>query len=132
MYKYSRLVFFNLVHFLATGYSRSDGACVMFLQRVDLAKRNYATILYADTMFNGKRDGTILDMDSEGFSEFLSKCYKKSGVNPHDVKYLETYGCGVKVGDIYIFILKLLILTVLCRSVLFLFPRLIYTISNSN
>lgn len=71
----------------------------MVLQRADLARRNYATILYAETIFDGYSEKGFTEINSENYEKFLEHCYKKANVNQKDIKYLEAYGCGVKVQD---------------------------------
>lgn len=70
---------------------------MFFLQKSDLVKRSYATVLNANVIFNGARFGNFMEVDKKSLAEFLEECYKKSNVDPKDVKYLETHGCGIKV-----------------------------------
>ena len=83
---------------LACGYARSDGVVVMYIQRACEAKRIYASVLHSSTIFNGAREGTLLELDLKGMTDFINNFYKQSGVDPAEVEYVETYGCGIKVS----------------------------------
>ncbi|XP_071051537.1 fatty acid synthase-like [Onthophagus taurus] len=83
----------------ASGYARADGVVVMLIQRASDAKRVYASVLHSATIFNGARDGPIFDQNLEGMTNFVDEFYEKCKINPADVEYVETYGCGVKRTD---------------------------------
>lgn len=70
---------------------------VLYLQRACDAKRIYATVVNAATMFNGYREGTLLDLDLPSMVDFMDNFYKKAGVNPDIVPFVEAYGSGQKV-----------------------------------
>lgn len=40
----------------ASGYSRSEGCCVIFLQRLQDAKRSYGTVVYSKTNCDGFKE----------------------------------------------------------------------------
>lgn len=88
-------MFFN--YLAASGYARSDGIVVLYLQRACDAKRHYATIVNAATMFNGYREGTLLDLDLPSMVDFMQDFYKNAGVDPSVVPFVEAYGSGQKV-----------------------------------
>lgn len=81
----------------ASGYARSDGIVVLYLQRACDAKRVYATVVNAATMFNGYREGTLLDLDLPSMVDFMNDFYKKAGVDPSVVPFVEAYGSAQKV-----------------------------------
>lgn len=90
------------MHFVlisASGYARSDGVVVLFIQRACDAKRRYASVLNVATIFNGNRDGTILDLDLPSMVEFMSEFYDKAGVDPREVPFVEAYGSAQKASN---------------------------------
>lgn len=82
---------------LADGYGRSDGVIVLYITKASLAKRNYCTILHILTEYNGVHDGPYLHHDKPGMVDFMQKFYAKCKIDPSEVEYLETYGCGLPV-----------------------------------
>lgn len=48
-------------------------------------------------MFNGYREGTLLDLDLPSMVDFMEDFYKKAGVDPSTVPFVEAYGSGQKV-----------------------------------
>ncbi|EEZ97866.2 fatty acid synthase [Tribolium castaneum] len=83
----------------AQGYARSDGVVVLYIQRASDAKRSYASIVNVATQFDGNREGTLLDIDSNNMAEFISDFYKDIDVDPKDVEFVETYGSALKETD---------------------------------
>ncbi|XP_044760998.1 fatty acid synthase-like [Coccinella septempunctata] len=83
----------------ATGYARSDGVVVFFVQRAQEAKRSYANIVHVATRFDGQREGKLLDIDVDNLTEFLSEFYETAKVDPKEVEFVEAYGSAIKETD---------------------------------
>ncbi|KAF5286879.1 hypothetical protein FQA39_LY00412 [Lamprigera yunnana] len=83
----------------ADGYARSDGIIVFYLQRACDAKRSYATILGANSRFNGNREGAFRDLDTNAITDFIREFYDDCKVNPKEVEFVECYGSGQKEVD---------------------------------
>ncbi|XP_018570431.1 fatty acid synthase-like [Anoplophora glabripennis] len=83
----------------ASGYGRSDGIVVMYIQRSSEARRSYASVLRAATQFDGNRKGDLLTIDPDNMAEFLEEFYQKCTVKPEEVDLIETYGCALKETD---------------------------------
>ncbi|CAG9823792.1 unnamed protein product [Phaedon cochleariae] len=83
----------------ATGYARSEGVVVLYIQRASEARRHYASIIHIATRFDGNREGDLLTVDSGNMVEFLEEFYEKSPVKPEQIEFVETYGCALKNVD---------------------------------
>ncbi|XP_017779765.1 PREDICTED: fatty acid synthase-like isoform X2 [Nicrophorus vespilloides] len=83
----------------ASGYARSDGIIVMYIQRAEDAKRAYATIVGTATQFNGHREGTLMEVDRPSMVSFMQEFYSNCKIDPKDVDLVECYGCGIKSTD---------------------------------
>ncbi|KAK9878926.1 hypothetical protein WA026_003749 [Henosepilachna vigintioctopunctata] len=83
----------------ASGYARSDGVVVFFLQRASEAKRSYASVVHVATTFDGDREGKLLDLDVDNMAEFISEFYKNAKVDPKEVDFVEAYGGAIKETD---------------------------------
>lgn len=82
---------------------------MLYLQRADIAKRHYASIVHVDTVYNGIRKGPFMKLDADGMANFIENFYQKAGVDPADVQYVETHGCGIKVSQNHNLICLLLV-----------------------
>ncbi|CAH0563662.1 unnamed protein product [Brassicogethes aeneus] len=82
-----------------SGYARSDGIVVFFIQKATDAKRSYCSILNVDTIFNGNREGNLTDIDVDSMADFMKEFYKDLEVKPSEVEYVEAYGTGLKDFD---------------------------------
>ncbi|CAB0019444.1 unnamed protein product [Nesidiocoris tenuis] len=83
----------------ASGYGRSEACVTFFLQRAQVAKRSYGTILGAFTLHHGMRDASFLDFSADDFKKFLKNVYTKIGLNPKDVSYYEAAGTASSTLD---------------------------------
>ncbi|CAH0549735.1 unnamed protein product [Brassicogethes aeneus] len=83
----------------ANGFVRSEAAVVVYLQKSSAARRVYATVLGAKVNTDGYKEQGITFPAGGMQNKLLREVYAESGVNPHDVIYVETHGTGTKVGD---------------------------------
>ncbi|CAG9772141.1 unnamed protein product [Ceutorhynchus assimilis] len=81
------------------GFVRSEAAIVMLLQKESVAKRMYAKVLGAGTNVDGNKKEGITFPSGRMQNKLMREMYAESGINPHDVVYMEAHGTGTKVGD---------------------------------
>ncbi|XP_031635247.1 fatty acid synthase-like [Contarinia nasturtii] len=82
-----------------SGYVRSDGCAVIFLQKTSRARRVYATILNVRTNTDGGKDKSITYPSGEMQCRLIAETYDEIGLHPRDVVYVEAHGTGTQVGD---------------------------------
>ena len=84
------------------GYVRSEGSAVLFLKPLEDAERDGDPIhaVIVDTAINsdGKTNGITLP-STEGQASLLDTIYKRAGIKPDDLSYIEAHGTGTAVGD---------------------------------
>ena len=84
------------------GYVRSEGSAVLFLKPLEDAERDGDPIhaVIVDTAINsdGKTNGITLP-SAEGQAALLDTIYKRAGIKPDDLSYIEAHGTGTVVGD---------------------------------
>lgn len=83
----------------ATGFSRADTICVIFLQRRKDSKRVYANLVYSCSNNDGfKKEGASFPskiMQQRLIEDF----YKTLKFDPGQVNYVEAHSTGTKLGD---------------------------------
>ncbi len=86
----------------ADGYTRSEGAGMLVLKRVDDARRDGDAILavIAGTAVNhdGRSNGLIAP-NQDAQADVLRRAYKDAGIDPRNVDYIEAHGTGTVLGD---------------------------------
>ena len=86
----------------ADGYTRSEGAGMVVLKRVDDARRDGDQILavIAGTAVNhdGRSNGLIAP-NQDAQADVLRRAYKDAGIDPRTVDYIEAHGTGTVLGD---------------------------------
>ncbi|MCW2659405.1 MAG: polyketide synthase [Mycobacterium sp.] len=86
----------------ADGYTRSEGAGMLVLKRVDDARRDGDQILavIAGTAVNhdGRSNGLIAP-NQDAQADVLRRAYKDAGIDPRTVDYVEAHGTGTVLGD---------------------------------
>lgn len=83
----------------ADGYVKSEACVSMLLQRKDVAKRNYASVMATMASVDGyKREGITFPSDKS--QERLIRATKQlARINTNHVEYLEAHGTGTPAGD---------------------------------
>lgn len=83
----------------ASGFSRADTICVVFLQRQKNSKRVYAKLVYTNSNNDGfKKEGSSFPskvMQQQLIEEF----FKESKIDPSLVNFVEAHSTGTKLGD---------------------------------
>lgn len=86
----------------ADGYGRGEGAGVIILKRLEEALQDGDEIhgVIVDTAVNqdGHSDG-ITAPNSNSQIQLLEGLYKRAGISPNQVQYIEAHGTGTKAGD---------------------------------
>jgi polyketide synthase 13 len=86
----------------ADGYTRSEGAAMLVLKRVDDARRDgdqiLAVIAGSAVNHDGRSNGLIAP-NPDAQADVLRRAYKDAGINPRTVDYIEAHGTGTVLGD---------------------------------
>lgn len=85
----------------ASGYTRAEANCCLFLQRRKDAKRVYATLVHSKTNCDGFKEEGINFPSSQIQAKLLKDFYSEVGISPADpeIGYFEAHATGTKVGD---------------------------------
>lgn len=83
----------------ATGYTRSEAICVMFLQKARDAKRCYSTVVYSKTNCDGYKAEGITYPSGKMQQQLLTEFYEDVRIDPSTVAYVEAHSTGTVVGD---------------------------------
>ena len=87
----------------ASGFTRSDGVGVVLLKSLSKAQADqdpiYATILSTAINNDGRSSGLLATPSREGQQAVLREAYRKAGISPGTVQYVELHGTGTSVGD---------------------------------
>lgn len=83
----------------ASGFSRADTVCAIFLQRFKNSKRFYAKLLYTNTNNDGfKKEGNLFPskiMQQKLMDEF----FLQSKIDSSCVNFVEAHSTGTEKGD---------------------------------
>lgn len=83
----------------ASGYTRSEAVCVVFLQKAKDAKRIYATVEYSKTNCDGYKVEGITYPSNHMQETLLNEFYQDIKLDPSTVNYVEAHSTGTSVGD---------------------------------
>jgi fatty acid synthase, animal type len=83
----------------ASGYTRSESVCVLFLQKAKDAKRIYGSVVYSKTNCDGYKEEGITYPSGTMQAKLLTEFYQDIGVDPAHVAYIEAHSTGTVVGD---------------------------------
>lgn len=83
----------------ASGFTRADTICVIFLQRRKDSKRVYAELLYTNSNNDGfKKEGSTFPsrvMQQKLMEDF----FKESNIDPTLIDFVEAHSTGTRLGD---------------------------------
>lgn len=83
----------------ADGYVKSE-ACVSFLlQRKDLARRNYCSIMASMTSVDGYKSEGITFPSDKSQEDLIRKTKQLAGISTNHIEYFEAHGTGTPAGD---------------------------------
>ncbi len=87
----------------ADGFVRSDGVALVALKRLADAQADgdpvRAVILGSAVTNDGQSSGLLMTPGREGQEAVLREAYRRAGVSPGAVHYIEAHGTGTSVGD---------------------------------
>jgi fatty acid synthase, animal type len=83
----------------ATGYTRSEAICVVFLQKAKDANRCYANFIYSKANCDGYKEEGITYPSGKMQKRLLQEFYEDLSINPSIVDYVEAHSTGTIVGD---------------------------------
>lgn len=87
----------------AMGFTRSDAAVAILLQKAEDAKRIYARIIHSVADHDGFKTEGFSFPSANGQINLYSKFYKDINFNPHDVSYLETHSTATIGNFVHLF-----------------------------
>ncbi|MBY9081331.1 hypothetical protein KIH86_19950 [Paenibacillus sp. HN-1] len=86
----------------ADGYVRAEGGAIIMLKPYEKAVEDqdhiYAVIKGVGTNHGG-RTNSLTITNPKAHAELITEVYKKSGISPETVSYIETHGPGTPLGD---------------------------------
>lgn len=83
----------------ATGYTRSEAICVLYLQKAKDAKRMYSTVVYSKTNCDGYKAEGITYPSGKMQQKLLNEFYEDVRIDPASIAYVEAHSTGTIVGD---------------------------------
>ncbi|XP_055540270.1 fatty acid synthase-like [Wyeomyia smithii] len=83
----------------ATGYSRSEAVCAIFLQKAKDAKRIYGNLVHSKTNCDGFKPEGITYPSGVMQQKLLKEFYDEVHISPTEVNYVEAHSTGTYVGD---------------------------------
>lgn len=87
----------------ANGYTRGEGCGIIILKRLDQAKKDrdrIYTLIKSCSLNNRGFSKSPSDIKPEAITDVVEDCYKRVGVNPETVQYVEVNGFSTKWGDL--------------------------------
>ncbi|EAT46623.1 AAEL002228-PA [Aedes aegypti] len=83
----------------ASGYTRSEAVCAIFLQKSKNAKRIYCHVVHSKTNCDGFKAEGITYPSGLVQQQLLREIYDEVGISPIQVDYVEAHSTGTVVGD---------------------------------
>ncbi|XP_035227546.1 LOW QUALITY PROTEIN: fatty acid synthase-like [Stegodyphus dumicola] len=81
------------------GYGRSEAVVTLFLQKANVARRKYASIVHIKTNTDGYKEQGVTFPSAEMQKQLIAAVYDESKVNPLNVSFVEAHGTGTPAGD---------------------------------
>ena len=83
----------------ADGYCRSEAIVVTLLERKDISKRIYATVLGCRSNSDGFKEEGITFPSISSQSQLMSQVYRDAQIDVEEIGYVEAHLTGTAVGD---------------------------------
>jgi len=83
----------------ADGYAKTEACVSVILQRQDLAKRSYASIVHTTCNNDGFKVEGITYPSSQVQEALMKEAIIEAGVDPRQIVYVEAHGTGTPAGD---------------------------------
>ncbi|GFR25333.1 fatty acid synthase, partial [Trichonephila clavata] len=81
------------------GYVRSEAIATIFVQKSDVARRKYASIIHIKTNNDGYKDKGITYPSYEMQKRLIQEVYEECKLSPSQISYVEAHGTGTIAGD---------------------------------
>ncbi|XP_071034019.1 fatty acid synthase [Parasteatoda tepidariorum] len=81
------------------GYGRSEAIVTLFLQKSNMARRKYASIVHIKTNTDGFKDQGITYPSAAVQKRLIQEVYEECKLDPLSISYVEAHGTGTPVGD---------------------------------
>nr|WP_314464369.1 SDR family NAD(P)-dependent oxidoreductase [uncultured Clostridium sp.] len=86
----------------ADGYVRGEGCGVILLKPLSKAKAdrdNIYAVIKGSAVNHGGRANSLTAPDPNSQADVIIQAWKKAGIDPNSVNYIETHGTGTALGD---------------------------------
>ncbi|MEE8057880.1 MAG: SDR family NAD(P)-dependent oxidoreductase, partial [Pseudomonadales bacterium] len=86
----------------ANGYVRGEGVGMLFLKKLSIAEQDRDHIygvIRGSAENHGGRANSLTAPNPKAQADLLQTAYKKAGIDPRTVSYIETHGTGTALGD---------------------------------
>ncbi|GBN76779.1 Fatty acid synthase [Araneus ventricosus] len=83
----------------ANGYGRSEAIVALLLQKSDVARRKYASIVHIKTNTDGFKEQGATFPSAAMQKRLIKEVYDECRLNPLKVCYVEAHGTGTPAGD---------------------------------
>jgi acyl transferase domain-containing protein/acyl carrier protein len=86
----------------AAGYGRGEGAGIVILKSLSAAQRDNDNIYSLIKMTGSNQDGHTMGISvpsGDAQQTLIKDVYKKAGIKPSDIQYIEAHGTGTQAGD---------------------------------
>ncbi|GBM44560.1 Fatty acid synthase [Araneus ventricosus] len=81
------------------GYGRSEAIVALLLQKSDVARRKYASIVHIKTNTDGFKEQGATFPSAAMQKRLIKEVYDECKLNPLKVSYIEAHGTGTPAGD---------------------------------
>ncbi|XP_054723843.1 fatty acid synthase-like [Uloborus diversus] len=81
------------------GYGRSEAVVTLFLQKSNVARRKYASIVHIKTNTDGFKEQGVTFPSAAMQKQLIKEVYEESKVDPLQVSFVEAHGTGTPAGD---------------------------------
>ncbi|CAL1299396.1 unnamed protein product [Larinioides sclopetarius] len=81
------------------GYGRSEAIVALLLQKSDVARRKYASIVHIKTNTDGFKEQGVTFPSAAMQKQLIKEVYDECKLDPLKVSYVEAHGTGTPAGD---------------------------------
>ncbi|GFY63851.1 fatty acid synthase [Trichonephila inaurata madagascariensis] len=81
------------------GYGRSEAIVSVLLQKSDVARRKYASVVHIKTNTDGFKDQGVTYPSAVMQKQLIKEVYEECKLDPLKVSFVEAHGTGTPVGD---------------------------------
>ncbi|GIY66143.1 fatty acid synthase [Caerostris extrusa] len=81
------------------GYGRSEAIVTLLLQKSDVARRKYASVVHIKTNTDGFKEQGVTFPSAAMQKRLIKEVYDECKLNPLKISYVEAHGTGTPAGD---------------------------------